>query len=173
MLAHSMEMAQRGWHGIAVVLISACASAPTDGSVERVAHAEVVEVIDGDTIRARISDTIETIRLVGIDTPETKHPTKGVQCFGPQATAFVTRLLPVGTMVRIERDAEARDSYGRLLLYVFRSNNGQEIFVNHEIVLRGFARPLNIEPNSRYHAQFVAAAFAAQHDARGLWARCK
>ncbi|NCV47777.1 MAG: nuclease, partial [Actinobacteria bacterium] len=79
----------------------------------------VIDTIDGDTLRADIAGVRETIRLIGVDTPETKHPTKRAQCYGPEATQFLAALLPPGTRVRIERDAEARDPYGRLLLYLF------------------------------------------------------
>ena len=156
---------------VLVLAIAGCASQTT--SVSQIRRATVVDVVDGDTIRARIGANVESIRLIGIDTPETKHPTKGVQCFGPQASLFLTRFLPSGTEIRIERDAQARDAYGRLLLYVFRTVDDTELFVNREIVLRGFARLLTIEPNSRYHEVFVQAAFAAQQHARGLWRACK
>jgi micrococcal nuclease len=144
------------------------AAAPTSTN-----EASVVLVVDGDTVRLRIADTTETVRLIGVDTPETKHPTKGVQCYGPQATQFLAQLLPVGSVVRIERDVEARDAYRRLLLYLYVTVNGTEVFVNRELVVRGFARPLDIAPNSRYGDVFVTAAFDAQQNARGLWKWCK
>ena len=91
---------------VAAVLIASCSTTqPTTAVFSQI---EVVEVIDGDTIRAKVAGTTETIRLVGVDTPETKHPTKGVQCFGPQATEFLTTMLPAGTTLRIERDQEAQ-----------------------------------------------------------------
>jgi micrococcal nuclease len=133
----------------------------------------VVEVIDGDTVTLDVAGNTETVRLVGIDTPETVHPTKPVECFGPQASAFLTRLLPPGTQVRIQRDMQARDSYGRLLLYLFLPTPGGDKFVNLELVARGFAVPLSIEPNTRWRAAFVDAAFDAQRNSRGLWGACK
>jgi len=133
----------------------------------------VVEVVDGDTVVLIIRESREVVRLVGIDTPETKHPTKGVQCFGPEATSFLTRLLTPGTAVRLERDLEARDTYQRLLLYVFVRTSRGERFVNLELVARGLAVPLSIEPNTRYQRLFVDAAFDAQLHSRGLWEACK
>jgi micrococcal nuclease len=107
-----------------------------------------------------------------VNTPETKHPTKGVECFGPQASAFLTHWLKPGTRVRVERDTEARDTYRRLLLYVFVATPAGERFVNLELVARGFATALSIEPNTKYQEMFVEAAFDAQRDSRGLWGAC-
>lgn len=172
-LTHSLEMMQRNIYPglVALLLVAGCSAAQPTTTVT--SSLEVVEVIDGDTIRARVAGSTETIRLVGIDTPETKHPTKGVQCFGPQATEFLTKLLPVGTTLRIERDQEARDAFGRLLLYLFRPADGGELFINFELVRRGYGKPLHIEPNSRYRDAFVAGAFEAQRNQRGLWKWCK
>lgn len=174
MLAHSMVMMRRNKHlsfVVAALLVASCSA--TQPTTTITSSIEVVEVIDGDTIRARVAGSTETIRLVGVDTPETKHPTKGVQCFGPQATEFLMGLLPVGTTLRIERDEEPRDAFGRLLLYLFRPADGGELFVNFELVRRGYGKPLHIEPNSRYRDEFVAAAFEAQRNQRGLWKWCK
>lgn len=133
----------------------------------------VVEVIDGDTVTLDVGGHTETVRLVGIDTPETVHPTKPVECFGPQASAFLTRVLPPGSQVRIQRDTQARDSYGRLLLYLFLPAPSGDRFVNLELVARGFVVPLAIEPNTRWRSAFVDAAFEAQQNSRGLWGACK
>ncbi len=160
---------------LAALAVAGCTTTEMTGSTPTsiVATAVVDEVIDGDTIRLRIGSVTETVRLLAIDTPETKHPTKKVECFGPQASAFLADLLASSPTVRIERDAEARDVYGRLLLYVFLRTRHGEVFINREMVLRGFARPLNIEPNSRYRHLMVTAAFDARRHARGLWKYCK
>ena len=73
----------------------------------------------------------ERVRLIGIDTPET-NPADVIECFGPEATSYITALIPVGTPVRIERDVVNRDDYGRLLGYVYRAEDG--VFVNYELV---------------------------------------
>jgi micrococcal nuclease len=162
--------------GVTAVLVAACGSRSwpaDDDAIAPIDTALVVEVIDGDTVVLEIGGQTETVRLVGIDTPETVHPTKPVECFGPQASAFLSRLLPVDTQVRIQRDTQARDSYGRLLLYVFLPAPAGEKFVNLELVARGFAVPLSIEPNTHWRDSFVAAAFDAQRNSRGLWRACK
>ena len=99
-----------------------------------VLEATVLEVIDGDTVRLDLDGSRESVRLIGVNTPETKHPTKGVECFGPEASAFLARWLQPGTRVRVERDVEARDAYRRLLLYVFVDTSTGQRFVNLELV---------------------------------------
>jgi micrococcal nuclease len=132
--------------------------------------AVVTDVVDGDTIDVTIGGRDERVRLIGIDTPETKKPDSPIECFGPEASAFTTGLLPTGTKVRIERDIVGRDDYGRLLGYVHRLEDG--MFVNLEIVDRGYAQPLTIEPNSLFAGAFAAAARDAERNDRGMWAAC-
>jgi len=118
----------------------------------------------------------ERVRLIGIDTPETKKPNTPIQCWGPEASAFTASLLPVGTQVRIERDLVGRDDYGRLLGYVHlidgTGTSTTGTFVNLEIVEQGFARPLTIEPNSTFARDFADAARRAERADLGLWAAC-
>ncbi len=133
-------------------------------------NATIVRVIDGDTVDATINGHHERVRLIGVDTPETVKPNTPVQCYGPEASAFTKHTLPPGTPVMIVRDAEARDDYGRLLGYVYRSSD--DLFVNLELAVEGFARPLTIAPNDAHAADFVAAATAAQATHLGLWGQC-
>jgi micrococcal nuclease len=97
-------------------------------------------------------------------------PHTPVQCFGPEASTRTKELLPKGTAVRLERDVEARDRYGRLLAYVYRLSDG--LFVNLSLATDGYARPLTIAPNVAYADRFAAAANAAARAHRGLWAAC-
>lgn len=127
------------------------------------------KVVDGDTIELRIGDRNETVRLLGIDTPETVHPDEPVECFGPEASARTKELLPRGTTVRIERDIEARDHFGRLLLYVFIDDH----MINEMLLHEGLARPLSIEPNTTHAAKFKRAADEARTANAGLWATCR
>ena len=130
----------------------------------------VVSVTDGDTFTVDIAGNREKVRLIGVDTPETKHPTKGVQCWGPEASQFTQTLLAVGTRVRLVRDVEARDRYGRLLAYVYLADTN--VFVNRELVRLGFARPYPFEPNTSHKTDFAEAAWEAQGARRGLWGAC-
>ena len=133
-------------------------------------NATVDYIVDGDTIDVVFDGQVERVRLIGIDTPETKRPDTDIECYGPEATAFIETLLPIGTPVRIERDTVNRDDFGRLLGYVYRAADG--IFVNYEIVRQGYAQPLTIEPNTSHAARLVDASRAAERDDLGLWAAC-
>ena len=134
------------------LLLSGCSN---DLTVTSPNSATMERVVDGDTIDIAIGGNTERVRLIGINTPETKHPTKGVECFGPEASAYTQQLLPAGTALRVERDIEARDKYGRLLLYVYRMPDN--LFVNYELAAQGYADTLSIEPNIMYRSDFSRA----------------
>lgn len=148
----------------------AASTAPTS-TVDLQPNAVVDFVVDGDTVDLIVDGVEERARLIGIDTPETKKPDSPVECFGPEATAHTQSLLPKGTAVRIERDVVARDDYGRLLVYVYRSGDG--LFVNLDLVAEGFAQPLTIPPNVTFADAFVDAARAAERSDAGLWGGCR
>ncbi len=147
------------------MLAAGCAAPPSDGT------ATVHTVVDGDTITVSIAGRRETVRLIGVDTPESVHPTKPVECFGPESSAFTSSLLPEGTAVRLVRDIEARDIYGRLLAYVTRADDG--LFVNLALLEQGMAVPLSIEPNSTHQRVFAEAAHRAATAGLGLWGACE
>ncbi|MFA5886077.1 MAG: thermonuclease family protein, partial [Acidimicrobiia bacterium] len=97
----------------------------------------------------------------------TKHPTKGVQCFGPEASEFTkSRLL--GRVVRLESDVERRDVYDRRLAFVWVEGHR----FNDVLLRRGYARFLVIPPNGRYGRELLAAELDARRAQRGLWATC-
>lgn len=133
-------------------------------------QATVTRVVDGDTIVVDVGGRTEKVRLIGIDTPETKDPRKPVQCYGKEASERTEALLPKGTAVRLERDVELRDRYGRLLAYVFRWRDG--LFVNLELARGGYAQVLTIPPNVANADKFVAAVADARRAGRGLWRAC-
>lgn len=154
-----------------LALLAACDQGGTNaapGSMQQ--NAELRTVVDGDTITVFIDGRTERVRLIGIDTPETKKPDTPVECFGPEASAFTTKLLPEGTPLHLDRDVEARDKYGRLLAYVYRVKDG--MFVNLEIIAKGYARLLTIPPNVTHVDRFVAAARNAERQNLGLWGGC-
>jgi len=150
------------------LLLSGCSN---DLTVTSPNSATMERVVDGDTIDIAIGGNTERVRLIGINTPETKHPTKGMECFGPEASAYTEQLLPKGTKLRVERDIEARDKYGRLLLYVYIENSN--VFVNLDLVLQGYARPMVFEPNTAHKADFAQAATQAELRNVGLWQACR
>jgi micrococcal nuclease len=131
--------------------------------------AQVLRVVDGDTIQVRLAGAKERVRFIGVDTPETVKPNTPVQCFGRAASAETHRLLD-GRTVRLVSDVEARDRYGRLLAYVYRVGDG--LFVNAELARRGFARQMTIPPNVRFAGRFAALVREARLTRAGLWSRC-
>ena len=151
------------------LLLPGCALVGSAGSAAA-GTATVVRVVDGDTVDVRLGRAEETARLLGIDTPETVKPGAPVDCFGPEASARTKELLPVGTEVRLARDAEARDRFGRLLVYVVRVRD--DLFVNRSLLADGFARPLSIAPNEAHRAELAVAAAEAREAGRGLWGAC-
>lgn len=161
------------WLAVGCLTLSAAAcegTAPDLSGHTLVANATVVEVIDGDTIRVDVATGVETVRLLGIDTPETVDPNRPAQCFGAEASAYLSALLPIGTPVLLTRDQQARDAFGRLLAYVFVANDG--MFANLELLRGGFADTLSIEPNTTYRSAFSQALHAAKQNRSGLWATC-
>jgi micrococcal nuclease len=170
--ARRSRRAHQATLGVALLAATAigvgCSS--SDGQTAKASGPVIARVIDGDTVVVRADTGDETVRLIGVDTPETKHPSKPVQCFGKEATAFTTSLLPEGTSVRLERDVEERDRYGRLLAYVYRADDG--VFVNLELARQGFADVLTIAPNVAHSTEFVAAVGDARTNQRGLWTAC-
>ena len=160
---------------LATVAASACGrlgATIDEGPPPAPGEAVVDRVVDGDTVRVRLTGARapESVRLIGIDTPETHGPGGLRECFGKEASARLDELLPPGTEVRLVRDAEARDRYGRLLAYVFRRRD--DLFVNLALAEQGFAAPLTIPPNVAHRDALVAAAAEAREAGRGLWGRC-
>lgn len=153
-----------------VVLVGATLTSCRSTGADPPGTAEVLAVIDGDTIEVRLGDGEETVRLLGIDTPETVAPGKPVDCFGPEASERTKALLPPGTVVRLTRDVEARDRFDRLLAYVVRA--ADDLFVNRALLSEGFARPLSIAPNHAHRVDLSAAAAEARAAGRGLWSAC-
>lgn len=134
------------------------------------ANAVVDRMIDGDTIEVIMDGRHVTVRLIGIDTPETKKPDTPVECFGPEASARTAELLAPDTPVRLERDVDSRDKYGRLLAYVHREPDG--LFVNEILLGEGLARPYPFEPNTTYADRFATVAESARVNGLGLWSAC-
>lgn len=124
----------------------------------------VTRVVDGDTIEVDYRGSTVDIRLIGVDTPETVHPSEPVECFGPAASRFTTTSL-TGETVRLEFDVERRDHYGRMLAYVW--DDGK--LFNSALVQRGFATVSTYPPNVRHAGLFVQLEREARENDRGLW----
>lgn len=130
----------------------------------------IMRVVDGDTIILRLQNKTETVRLLGIDTPETVHPTKPVECFGPEASAFTKDTLKIGSTVKLVRDVEPRDRFQRLLVYLYLTDG---TLFNQLLIDRGFARTLSIEPNTAFASQFADHESSARDRRIGLWQSCE
>ena len=158
-----------------VAISRGCGDDGGSGEPSGPANARVTHVVDGDTIDVAMPDgDEETVRYVGIDTPETVKPDTPVQCGGPKAHAVNERLVG-GRSVTLRFDAERRDVYGRLLAYVYlpaARPGGHPLFVNAELVRLGLARTLTIPPNDSFASLFARLAARAGALGRGLWGSC-
>jgi micrococcal nuclease len=155
----------------------ACAPPPKPASLPT---ATLARVTDGDTVLLRFpGGHQERTRLIGIDTPEVNEgdgleremkrsgrDKATVLALGRRASAFTRRLLPRGTRVEVEPDAQDRDRHGRLLAYLWTPEAG---LVNLVIVREGYARAITVPPNVRYEARFRACLREARAAGRGLW----
>jgi micrococcal nuclease len=134
---------------------------------ERV-QAEVLRAVDGDTIEVLLDGAEEDVRYIGVDTPESVAPGQPVECYGEAASEFNAELVE-GEDVTLVFDAELRDRYGRLLAYVYVG----ELLVNAELLEQGFARTLEIEPNTSKAPRFARLARRAGAAGLGLWGACQ
>lgn len=144
----------------------AAPSSDADGPVEQ-RMVTVESVTDGDTIV--VSGGVR-VRLIGVDTPETRHPDRGVECFGPEASARTSELLPPGEQVSLVYDEQRRDRFGRTLAYVHRSRDG--LFVNATLVGEGYAIARSYPPNTAHDAEFQRLQAESRASGTGLWSAC-
>jgi len=135
---------------------------------EQAKHYKVIKVVDGDTIAVNIDGVSETIRMIGINTPETVDPRKPVECFGVEASNKAKEMLS-GKFVALEKDdsQDNRDKYNRLLRYI-RIKDG--LFYNLEIIKQGYAYEYTYETAYKYQSEFKEAENYARSHKLGLWA---
>ena len=148
--------------------VSACVLSPVAGPTAALAGdfetAKVIKVIDGDTIEVLLQGQQYRVRYTLVNTPETHHPTKGVEPFGPEA-AEANRRLVAGKTVRLEKDVSETDQYGRLLRYVYVDG----LLVNEELLRLGMAQVATFPPDVKYVDRFLATQKAAQEAGVGMW----
>ncbi|MGD9129185.1 MAG: thermonuclease family protein [Candidatus Woesebacteria bacterium] len=128
-------------------------------------QALVEEVIDGDTIR--LSDG-RKVRYIGVDTPETKDPRVGQECFGKEASEH-NRQLVEGKIVSLEKDVSETDRYGRLLRYVWL----EDVLVNKLLVEEGYAFARSFPPDIAKQDELKEAERQAREKQLGLWGVCE
>ena len=129
--------------------------------------ADVERVIDGDTIQVVVDGTRRIVRLIGVDTPETKHPTKPVQYFGQEASAYTKAALEGKTvMLQKDRTGDTIDRYGRWLRYVLLDGDN----FNARLIRDGYAHAYRRFPFSK-RAEFIRLEEKARQRGIGLWDR--
>jgi micrococcal nuclease len=128
----------------------------------------VIQVVDGDTIKVSMNGEKVTIRLIGVDTPETVDPRKPVQCFGKEATNKIIELLRNKIVVLEEDESQGdKDKYGRLLRYIFLPDGTN---VNKALIQEGYAYEYTYRLPYKYQGEFKEAQISARENKRGLWA---
>ncbi len=148
-----------------------------DGHPEN--HGVITKISDGDTFLIEVNGKTEKVRLIGIDTPESKDNLKAKKDAarnsadldamvrqGIEARRFVEQNFPLGTTLRIETDRDTRDRYGRMLAYLFTEDGRM---INETIIREGYATPLFYSPNYKYKSRLEEAYRYAKSNKKGLW----
>jgi micrococcal nuclease len=162
------------------VIVSALASPSLLLAETERESAPLISVTDGDTIAVQIGRHKEKVRLIGIDTPESrindrarlqaersKRDVSTILRMGKQSGKALKEMAAPGTSVQLEYDVRERDKYGRLLAYVYLPHG---TMLNEEMLKKGYAQLLTMPPNVRYVKRFTAALEEAKKERRGLWA---
>jgi micrococcal nuclease len=140
---------------------------------ENAGPAELVRVTDGDTINVRLNGQTEPVRLILIDTPETHDPNDPPECYGQEATDYLTWLLSLGGDLYLETDVTDRDRYDRLLRYAWLDFGGGEVYLVNEVMVRsGHAALYTYPPDVEYVNQIREAQTFAREHGLGLWSGC-
>jgi len=140
----------------------------------------VEAVVDGDTVRVKVDGRgVESVRLIGIDTPESRDNKKArkdaersgsdlkvILSQGKEAANHLKALLPKGTMVKLESDVQSHDRYGRRLAYIYLADGSM---LNEKIIRDGYANIMTYPPNVKHVEKFQAAFSDARENNRGLW----
>jgi micrococcal nuclease len=133
----------------------------------------LIEVTDGDTIRVDVDGRNEPVRLILIDAPETHDPNRPPECFGQEATAYLSWMLSLGGDLYLETDVSDRDRFGRLLRYVWLDfGEGEVYLVNEALVRAGYAAFSTFPPDVKYVAEIREAGQFAREHGYGLWSSC-
>lgn len=164
---------------ILFVFIFACKQESSAKIPKNLKEATVVRVIDGDTVVVNIEGVEEKVRLIGVDTPESRlnkraelqeknlgKDMENIVELGKKAKEFTKSLLTKGSKVYLEFDVQQRDKYGRLLAYLYLEDGRM---LNMEIICNGYAMPLTIPPNVKYEKEFTECFKKAREERKGLW----
>ncbi|MCX7738986.1 MAG: thermonuclease family protein [Hydrogenothermaceae bacterium] len=164
---------------ITLLLNIGCIAEKRESIPKDLKEVAVVRVVDGDTIVVSMDSVEEKVRLIGIDTPESRlnrraqlqerelnRDVESIVDLGKKAKEFTSSLLRKGDRVYLEFDVQQRDKYGRLLAYVYLPDGRM---VNREIICNGYAIPLTIPPNVKHEKEFTECFQRARREKKGLW----
>jgi micrococcal nuclease len=133
----------------------------------------LIEVTDGDTIRVDVDGRNEPVRLILIDAPETHDPNRPPECFGQEATTYLSWLLSLGGDLYLETDVSDRDRFGRLLRYAWLDFDDGEVYLVNEVLVRaGYAAFSTFPPDVKYVEEIREAGQFAREHGYGLWTGC-
>lgn len=176
---HKSSIKLRFFSFICVIAVLLVSSLCIQSSAQSPFLATVSEVVDGDTVRLIFPEGNESVRLIGIDTMESRENQRAyrqaitfgvslrtVLSLGKEASRHLGTLLPRGAMVTVEYDRRKRDKYGRRLAYLFGRDG---VMINERMLADGYAATLPISPNLRYQDRFSAVTTRAAAEARGIW----
>lgn len=134
----------------------------------------VAYVLDGDTFKVKIKKKEVTVRMLGIDTPETVDPRKPPQCYGKEASDETKKLLSRKTVrLKLNPNREEKDRYGRYLAYVYLVDNNSEIFINEFLLQNGYAKEYTYGKAYMFQKEFRTIEKLAQEGKKGLWGECQ
>lgn len=135
-------------------------------SIRLIDDGTVTRVIDGDTIEIFENNSTYKVRLIGVDTPESVDPRKEVECYGLEASLFLKKELE-GRVVELVNDPsqEDKDTYGRLLRYVYLDNN----LINQKIIEEGYGFEYTFKKPHQFQKEFKEAEENAKTNNKGLW----
>ncbi len=128
---------------------------------------KVLRVIDGDTIVVQLNGVEQTVRYIGIDTPE-PYAHEEPDCYSQEASLRNQELVE-NKIVTLSADYGDKDKYGRLLRYVYID----DVFVNELLVTEGFAKSMTIKPNTTHASKFIKLETQARENNLGLWSECQ
>ena len=123
--------------------------------------------VDGDTAKFELNGEIITVRFLGIDTPESVHPTKEVEAYGVEASNFTKEKLKNANKIEIEYDANAdkKDKYERHLAWIFVD----DVLLQDEIIKNGFAQTYMLQDNYKYAGTLQESEVNAKKEKKGIW----
>lgn len=124
----------------------------------------VTKIVDGDTIYVVVDGKARSVRLIGIDTPETKHPTLEPECYGDEASAYISSLV-LNKIVRLESDITNEDRYDRLLRHVWVG----DLNINNALVRNGYAFSVEYKPDIKHQTLYNASEQYAKDYELGIW----